>query len=943
MKLLLTLVMTTSFLWSASAQEFVLTGTVQDAEDSSPVTGATILLVNVKDSTLTHNSAADDTGRFRITKLSQAFYKLTITSIAYEPYATFVRITEDTDLKVIRMNPDTRILEEVQVKGQVVPVEVRGDTTSMAADAYKTNPDATAEDLVAKMPGIIVNQGQVQAQGESVQKVLVDGKEFFSNDPSLALKNIPAEIIDKIEVFDQQSEQSRFSGFDDGNTTKTINIVTRQEMRDGEFGRIYAGAGTDQRYSIGGNFNSFDESRRISVLGMLNNINQQNFSGDDLLGVASGRSSRGRRGGGGMGGGSGGATNFTGGQQNGISDTKSFGINIDEEVGEKLKINGSYFFNRVDNDNIQLRSRETFLGADSSQIYDESSSVFSMNRSHRVNFRIEYDIDERNSVLFTPSFNYQDNNSDEFINGFTMTPAADTVNSSVSDYQSERNGFTANARILYRHRFEKRGRTFSVNLDGRLNDSEGESLQASANRYFLSGRSDSINQLVDTSNPGRSFGVNINYTEPLGERMQLQMGYEFDRNGNDSQKETFSYDPFMEVRQDLDTALSNNFTARYEAHRPVAGLMWRMDKLFLRAGISFQHAILKSEQEFPQTGNIERTFNNVLPSLMMRYTFSRTSNLRIFYRTSTDAPSVGQLQNVVDNTNPLFLSIGNPSLQQSRTNFVVSRYSSTNPDKSTTFFLLGMVRNTADYVTNTTYIVGQDSVLAGGVGVNEGTQISLPVNVNGYWNIRSLATYGFPVTTLKSNLNTTLGLTYVRTPGLINQQENVSNSYNVTGGLVVASNISERVDFTLSYNADYTIVRNTLQPELEDDYIQQSVGARVNLIFGKGFVFRTDISFLDYSGYSDESLNQNFTLWNASIGKKFLKEDRGEFKISVFDLLKENVSIARVNTESYFEESRTNVLQQYFMATFTYTVRNFTQGNGERENRWGGGGRPPMD
>ncbi len=897
-----------------------MTGKLTDAEDGSPVVGATLLLVNVKDTTRRHSTASNETGIFEIKGLTQAFFKLTITSVGYTPYAQFVRVTGPTDLGQISMQQDTKLLEEVNIKGDIVPVEIRGDTTSMSADAYKTNPDANAEDLIAKMPGIIVNQGQVQAQGENVQKVLVDGKEFFSNDPTLALRNIPAEIIDKIEVFDQQSEQSQFSGFDDGNTTKTINIVTRQEMRDGEFGRLYAGGGTDERYSLGGNFDIFNESRRLSILGMMNNINQQNFSGEDLLGVVSGRSSRGRRGGGG----SGSLDNFVSGNQSGIATTKAFGVNLDEQVSEKLKINGSYFFNQVNNNLTQIRSRETFFGADSSQLYQELSTSESLNRNHRMNFRLEYTINENNSLLFTPSFSFQQNESLDFQNGQTFTPSGDSINSSLSYLDSERKGYTAGGNLLYRHRFEKRGRTFSLNLSGTLNDSDGESVQESANRYYLTDRSDSINQWVDTNNPGSRVSLNAIYTEPLGEKAQLQFNYSVSRQSSESARETYRYDPLDEIKEGLDTALSNNFNSIYETHRPTAGIMVRGEKLMFRGGISYQYARLASEQEFPQEATINRSFTNVLPSLMMRYTISKTRNLRMFYRSSVDAPSVSQLQNVVDNSNPLFLSVGNPNLGQSMSNFLVSRYSSTNPDKSTTFFLLANVRNQMDYITNATYIVNQDSVFANGIEVNRGTQVSTPVNLDGYWNVRTLATYGFPLSFIKSNLNSTVGFTYVRTPGFINQQENVSNSYNYTGGLVLGSNISERVDFTLSYTIDYTQVQNTLQPQLEDDYFSQTIGGKVNLIFGKGFVFRSDLSLIRYSGYSNESLNQQFVLWNASIGKKFLKDDRGEFKLSVFDLLKENVSISRVNTESYFEEMRTNVLQQYFMATFTYTVRNFS-------------------
>ncbi|UII25493.1 outer membrane beta-barrel protein [Fulvivirga maritima] len=909
-------------------QNLSVSGHLVDQNDQSAVVGATVLLTNVKDTTNIYYGVTDEQGAFQVKNLSKAFYKLRITSIGYKPYLQFVRVeTEKTDLGKLTLEEDTKVLSDVEITGEVIPVRQKGDTTEMNALAYKVNPDANAEDLVAKMPGIIVKSGSVQAQGEDVKKVLVDGKEFFSSDPSLALKNIPAEIIDKIEVFDQQSDQSQFTGFDDGNTTKTINIVTRPDRRKGQFGRAYGSYGSEDRYALGVNLNSFDSTRRMTVLGMVNNINQQNFAQEDLLGVMSGGGRRGRPGRGPRGGGSfrgGGSGNFLGSQQSGISETQSFGINFDDELSSKIHINGSYFYNRSDNSNDQTSYRETFLNGDSSQFYNETSQSGSINNNHRLSMRMEYEMDDNNSILFSPRISFQDNSSISSQSGITTSQSENLISNTLSNYDNDRFGLNFSGNLLFRHKFEKKGRTLSLDVSSSVNTNDGESYQRSENTYYLnSDRSDSLNQFIDSNTRGRTISGNLVYTEPIGEYAQLEFTYNLSQTYNDAEKENYDYDFQQEVTQQLDTALSNTFESKYLTHRPAVGWGYRKDALSVRANVGFQSATLSSDQEFPYNYYLKRTFQSVLPDLMIRYRVSRSKNFNLFLRTSTSAPSISQLQNVVDNTEPLFLSSGNADLDQSRTSQLHIRYSNANSEKSTQFFVMLMAQNTADYVTNATFVASQDSVLNGGIVLNSGAQLSTPVNIDGYWNTRAFSAYGFPVKWLKSNINTSLSVGYVRAPGITNNQSNVSRTYSAEGGVTIASNISEKVDFTVSYQANYNYVVNSLQKDDADDYITHNLGLKSNFIFWNGLVFRNDFQYLQYAGYDDASLNEGYVLWNMSVGKKFLKNDRAELSLSVYDLLANNTSISRTNTESYIEEVRTNVLQRYFLATFTYTIRNF--------------------
>jgi hypothetical protein len=307
---------------------------------------------------------------------------------------------------------------------------------------------------------------------------------------------------------------------------------------------------------------------------------------------------------------------------------------------------------------------------------------------------------------------------------------------------------------------------------------------------------------------------------------------------------------------------------------------------------------------------------------MARIKFSARSNIRIQYRGSTNAPSITQLQDVINNTNPLLLSTGNPDLKQQYTNFFITRYSFTNAQKGQSFFANLFLQNVNDYIANATYIAGKDSVLNNSITLKRGGQLTKPVNVNGYWSIRSFFAFGLPLKFIKSNLNWNGGWSYSKIPGIINYASNISNNYTYNLGAVLASNVSQYVDFTISYNANFNVVKNSIQPQLDNNYFTQSAGIQLNLLAKTGWFFQNDLTNQSYSGLA-AGFNQSYWLWSMSAGKKFLKDQSSELKLSVFDLLKQNRSITRTITETYVEDVQTDVLRQYFMLTFSYKLKNF--------------------
>ncbi|GAB2791727.1 TonB-dependent receptor [Rhabdobacter roseus] len=933
---------------AAQAQQSArITGIVVDSTDRSPVVGAYVALTKAGQTEDPKYTTTDANGRFEFSAAPRQRYDIKVTYLSYQDATRTVNLGESgTDMGTFLLTESATNLKEVTVAGKI-PISVqKGDTTQFNADAFKTNPDATTEDLIQKMPGITLENGTVKAQGETVQRVFVDGKPFFGDDATLALRNLPAEIVDKIEVFDRLTDQAQFTGFDDGNAQKTINIVTKANRNTGQFGKVYAGAGLDERYSAGGNINIFNKNKRISIIGLSNNINQQNFASEDLLGVVGGSGGPGGRGGrggggggggnrGGGGGGGGGANNFLIGQQNGITGTNSFGLNYTDKWGEKVDVTGSYFFNRSANVNSQNISRQSFLSnATGNQLYQEQGDYRNTNYNHRVNFRIEYNVDKNNSLIFTPRVSWQGNNASTMRLGLTRLTTGTLLNSTSNQQGSQSSGYNLNNDVLWRHRFAKAGRTFSVNVSTSVNDQNGNNNLYALNQYFTESRfpSDTINQETQTSSNGLRLGTRIEYTEPLSQKSQLQFNYDGSISNSNSVRETYNLGTFENSFPTLDTLLSNNFDNRYITNRAGLGYRFRNKGLMLMAGLNYQNAGLYSNQLFPRESTVDQTFNNILPNAMLSYRAEGGNQIRVFYRTGTNQPSINQLQNVVNNTNPLFLTAGNPNLKQEYSHTVTIRYSSSNVERASNFFTFLYLSQTSNAISNSTFIAQQPTQLPNGLFLEQGAQLTSPVNLDGNWNLRSMITYGLPIKPLKVNINSSTGFNYVRTPGLINNRINLSNNYSISQGIVLSSNVSEKLDFTLSFTGNYNIVQNTIQPQLDNNFFTQTTRAQLNWLFGKGFVFQTSLANQSYRGL-EAGFNQNFTLLNASMGKKFLKNNAGELKLMFFDILNQNNSISRNITETYVEDVNSRVLTQYGMLTFTYTLRNFGKAPAPQQRR----------
>ncbi|MCX6140325.1 MAG: outer membrane beta-barrel protein [Candidatus Kapabacteria bacterium] len=920
-----------------SAQELTdVRGKVFGIDDDTPLVGATVRLISAKDTTIVKGAFADREGVFKIKDIPVGAYRLSITYVGYSKLesTTFVRSSR-SDLGSYRLKRDTSNNREVQVEGVAIRAEVRGDTVDYNAAAFKTNPNATAEDLVKKMPGITVENGVIKAQGEEVRKVTVDGREFFGDDASATLKNMPSDMVDRVQVYDRGSDLSMFSGFDDGNTQKTMNVVTKKDKRNGSFGKTYGGYGSKDRYNIGATLNDFRESQRLSILGMSNNINQQNFAFQDILGATGmGGSQMGRMmsryagsgagalmmtsgGGGGGGGAPSSFSNFFNGQQGGISSTSALGVNYSDQFG-KTNVSSSYFFNYADNARQTTLDRDYISPSIADQRYGELNTANTISRNHRFNARIESFIDSANALTVSPRIVYQSSNSNSLVQGVT-TNVTDTLNSTNTGNDGTNGGYTAAVSTTYRHLFPLRGRsvaaTFSIDGSNRWN---GGSLDAQ--NAFYTGI-DTVIRLDQRSNGGStgiSLGGQLAWTEPIGETDMLQLSYEPNYNRNTSTKTTNSPDPTGNFTV-VDTLLSNTFENTYITQRAGALYRWRMENTIVTFGGNYQYAELSGIQQFPLQGTVSRNFSNVLPTFMVQHKFSTSSNLRFFYRTNTSAPSISQLQNVVDNSNPVQLRVGNPNLLQAYTHSVNARFVKSDWLVGRTIFGFLNIGYTANYIGTGNVITQRDTVIGNNVSVGPGTQITAPVNLEGMWNARAFFTYGFPV--FGANLNLNSGINYSRTPGRINTETNFANSTTGNLGFFLGSANSEDLDVSASYNASYTWVANTLQRSADDNYFTQIASVKVVWNIG-ALACSTDVNNTLYKGLGT-SFDRVFTVWNAGIGYRFFENRSAELRITIFDILNQNDAINRTINDISVEDSRTNALRQYAMLTFTYDLKAF--------------------
>ena len=937
-KVLVSLLLSILSSYISQAQSVSVEISIINNSDQQTLAGATVMVLEDQRDVKVGVGITDSAGKITLQLMNEGNYRIISSAVGYKEKTTAINTVEKKTFR-IGMERTGSDLSTVTIVSKAPPVTQKGDTAQYSANQYQVNPDATAEDLIKKMPAITVDKsGTVTAQGEQVKKVTVDGKDFFGDDATSALKNLPANVVDKIQVYDRLSDQAQLTGIDDGNTQKSINIITKAGIQNAQFGRVFAGIGNDEKYAAGGNVSFFKNDRRISIVGNFNNINQQNFGSQDLLGIT-GNSNQNRFPGGSSGGrgpsGMGSSESFTIGTSNGISTTNAIGINYSDKWGKATSITGSYFFNNSINDNFSTSNNRIIEGG---QTTVQSSDANSTNNNHRINARVEIKLDSNNTLFIIPNLSFQTNASDKSGWLKSYINANDSLYNSVSGSNTDKKGYNLRNNIMYRHSFKKKGRIFSMGVNTNFTKNDGVTEINGLYRFYDQAGMpiipDSLQQQnSDNRTDGYTISGNLSYNEPLDKngKNQLQFEYNPSYQNNKANQQTFAFDGSN--YNTFDSLLSNKFDNDILTHN--GGITFRRNPSKdeqISFGVNYQATELKSSRTYPGISNINYNFYNFLPNASWRKKISKYANVRMFYRASTSFPSINQLQDVVNLSNPLNVSSGNKDLEQSTTHFIGGRYTYTNTKTGRSFFTGVFTQATNNYISNATFVIQSDSSIQQGIVLRKGTQFSKPLNLNGYVNGRAFVTYSSTIKAIKSNLSLNAVVVYSNLPGMINYIKTKTSNIQYTLGTNISSNINEYIDYNITYNANINRAKTTGATVSENNYTNHALTATLNLLNKKGWFVSNDISYQSFRGLSS-GFNQEFTLWNASIGKKFAKGKAAELRITVYDILKQNQSISRNITNTYIEDVQSNVLQQYFMMTFSYNLKNFGKQKKQEEKQ----------
>jgi hypothetical protein len=919
---------------SASAQQQgLVTGIVLDTLTKTPVYGATLTILKKSDSSLVSFTMSGQDGKFRFTQIPSGDYRLLVTHVNYHNTNLPFMLTAgypSVDFSTVPMGDRYKTLSEVVINAEAAPITVKMDTVEYNAGSFKTEPNANVEDLLRKLPGVRVEKdGSVKAQGQKVNRVFVDGKEFFGNDPKIATRNLPADAVDKVQVYDRMSEQSQLTGFDDGNSEKAINLKLKKDKKKGLFGKVSAGIGTQDRYEGRFNVNSFKGARQLSVIGMGNNTNAEGFSFMDILNF-SGEMSRLNQSGGNMSinisndNPAAGLMGMGGNRNNGINTTWAGGVNYNDLIGTKLDLRSNYFYSRF-NPEISTELDRQYILPDSSYYYQQQSNTDNIASTHRVNAILDYMIDSLHSIRIAPSLSIQDNNNRTESRYGTMDESMQKTNEGLNRYFNFNGGYNLRSDLLFRKKFRKRGRTFSFAYQHLRNAADGNGDQQSINRFYESSgtliRLDSINQHSETMADLSGYTARAVYTEPVLRRSLLEFSAATSRSRNNSSKTTWDYNPVSEKFDLVNPLLTNDFENRYGYTNTGIRFRKQEKKYNWAVGVAWQQASLEGLTVGDGTDSlIRKDFRNILPNARFQYNFNRFSNLTFQYTAMTNQPTISQLQPLPDISNPLSIRLGNPDLKQEFINSFLFNLVNVNPFKNRNFFSFVMLRHVLNRIVNS------DTINSLGI------KATRPVNTNGIWNLNGDLNYGMPVKLIrKSTVNLSVDFGYNKNKEFVNGSENKINDFRIRPELRFELNPVEKINAGIYAATSWNRTSYSLQPEQSTKYFTTELGGDLGWELPGNFYFRTDFNYLINARRAD-GYNVNVPLWNATVSRQFLKYNRAQIGLRVFDILNQNVGITRTSNSNYIEDRRTTLLQRYFMLSFTYSLSKSGLNSGNSGN-----------
>lgn len=907
---------------SVVAQKPIKVKGVVKTSEGKNLSGASVVLY-YPGKTDSLRAVTNDKGSFTIPNVVPGKVSLLVSFIGYRSFFNeydYSKSDEDENIWDITMTPGDNLLEGVTV--QAAKIQIKEDTISYTIDSTMYRKNDNVEEVLKKLPGVEVDKtGKVTAQGKEVTRVKVNGKDFFGGDVTTATRELNADMVDKIQIVDDYGDQSAFTGVRDGEATKTLNIQLKKDKNKGYFGNVTAGGGTEERYLAGVSLNIFNNDRQVSIIGNINNTNASNFNFGNAGGamgttmVAFG----GRGGGGGFG---------NTGTNDGINVTKSLGVNFRDQWGSKVSAYGSYSFSDRRSTIVQTQTQENFL--ENGVITNvQNANNYNTNINHRFQFNIEYKIDSFNYIKFTPQVNYRQNDKDNF-SDFYFTNANgvktnDGITSSISDAETPNISGT----LLFNHRFKKRGRTFSLNLNaGNSNTSSDEDFVNLNTVYAVPPFTDSLYQNILQDNTSDNLSVRASYIEPLSKKKSLEFNYAYSEQLSGNDRQNYLVNPYT-GELEFQESLSNIFDNTYITNR--FGFNYRMNekKYNYSIGLAVQPASIETNSV---TGKFSSKQNivNYFPVVRYSYNFSRSRSFSVNYNGSTNQPSFTQLQPVTDSSNPQFITVGNPELRPEFTNTLNLRYNNFDFISGNVFFGNIFGSFTDDKIVNNVFQKGP------------GAQETRYLNANGYFTLGAFYAISRPFQNRKYVFTLGGNLAYNNNISYIADQKNIGKNLVIGQRLAFDYRLKQWLESNLSFNFNINNNEYSLNKQLNSTTKAYTISHNSRIFFPKSFILSYDLEKVINEGFAG-NVNTNPFIINATLEKQFSKKKNLSLKFQALDMLNENIGISRTVQNNTVTDTRTNRLGRYFMLSAVVRLNKFVgQAPQQSGMMMGGPGAPTI-
>ncbi|MCH8535370.1 MAG: outer membrane beta-barrel protein [Flavobacteriaceae bacterium] len=900
------------FLNNLSAQSFEIKGRVVDSIQDFELANATIFAETQSDSTLISYTVTDQKGEFVLTgKTKEEKINLVVSYTSFSNHYQEIDVSEKIiDVGTIRLQEATELLDDVLVKTRVAPVVLKTDTLEFNSKSFRTRENANLEDVLKQLPGVEVDaQGNIKVNGQDVSRVLINGKEFFGDDPKIATKNLPKEIIDKIQVVDTKTREEQFTGKEAESEDKTINITIEEDKNKGFFSRASAGHGTNDRYDVSGIANYFENEKRISVLASTNNINSSGFSFDEVF-DALGRSAFG--------------LDLEGGNS-GITTSRNVGGNyVDEWEDGKYDLVADYFFGGTDTENRSSVIRENIL-PDRSFFTNTETDSRVRNDSHRASARLEINLDSMTRITYEPRVNI--NISESLNNSFSENAEAngDLINTVETSNVQDNIRSDFQNRLSLTRKFGDKGSYVTARINAQNNRQDNENIFFSERTIFNTNEVDLQDQLIDVQANDDQYSTRLSYRQNLKENLFLDMRYDLELRRYENRRNVFDFDATTSNYSDFNENLSNEFKATSNIHTPTVGLRYESEKIRTGGRIGLLNANLNTDN-LTQNLSFDNSFNAFSANAFLYYKFTRSKSLWFNYRNNANIPSVQQLQPVEIVTNPANIIVGNPDLSPSFNQ--TFRLSFRNYDFKTRsgYNLFASVTHISDQVVPVLF-TNEDLV-----------RTTTYTNVNGAMRGNVYAGYNNTLDTEGDDVmryNIGLSGNFNRNIGFSNEVKFTSDIYTVSPSVSFTYERPDVFQINPKVQLNYNNTAYDIFSNRNEDFTNTELGLQSTLFWPKNFTFGNDLSYYRFGNVSD-AFDSTSLMWNMSLGYQFL-DDRATLKLIVYDLLKQNIATRRVTGEDFIQDVNQLILQRYAMLSFTYKFSRFGGMDGAPNTNKGGG------